>query len=318
MGSRKFMKTAVFYFVLLFSVQISFGQTTGSGDTLRPGGAGTPTLREIREQDFETRRGAMEALKAMKRERPAEKEKQLTKAEKQRFKAMISPVAEDLATYKEFLKQPKTGIFRLLSYISCESKNVVRVDGDCASVVLGAYAYSFRTEDHSDADYHDLVLNNGFLSSSGLLSQGILTTLGDVPLGDVSLSGKGVEFLSKYEPATTKELAVTQYDQFRKGLTADNFTYSNKVKLEENTTYAVRVIAYRYKDELTARFFGEISPNDKKFQLLEYDKRKDIIAAFRIIRKSEDGGITVLWKQLQEKKSPAIVFQEKEKLSDIK
>lgn len=312
------MKTMGFFLIFLFGIQIVFGQSTGSSDGSRPARPGTPTMREIREQDFETRRESLELLKKMKRERPAEKEKKLTKEDRRKFKTFTSPNEEDLVKYKDFLKQSKTGIFRLLPYFNCESPNVVRVDGDCASVVLGTWAYSFREKDYSDADFHDLIFKDHFFFSSGLLTQGILVALGDVSLENVSLESDGLNYLTAFQPETTRQGAITQYKQLKDGIKSDNFTYSNQVKIEENTTYALRVVAYRYKDKLTARFFGEIPKDDKKFLYLEVDNRKDLIVTFRVIRKSEDGGITILWKQLQEMKSPSIVFQEKEKLADIK
>lgn len=312
------MKTAGFFLIFLFGTQVVFGQSTGSSDSSRPGGPGTPTMREIRDRDFETRRGSLELLNAMKRERPAEKVRKLTKEDRQNFKTVTTPTEEDLTKYRDFLKKPKTGILRLLPFFECETKNVVRVDGNCANIVLGTWSYSFREKDYSNADHHDLVFDKDFLLTKSLLTQGILVALGDVALENVSLESDGLTYLTDFQPDTTRKGATAQYKQLKNGIVSDGFSYSNKVKAEENTTYALRVAAYRYKDKLTARFFGEITQNDKKFLFLQYDNRKDLIVAFRIIRKSEDGGITIVWKQLQEQKSPTLVFQENEVLADIK
>jgi hypothetical protein len=86
-------------------------------------------------------------------------------------------------------------------------------------------------------------------------------------------------------------------------------------------TYALRVVAYQTKDKYISRFSKknkEFTAVDDKFFALKYDKRNDYIFAFRVIRIREDGGITILWKELSKQKSPKIVFEKEEKLADFK
>ena len=49
---------------------------------------------------------------------------------------------------------------------------------------------------------------------------------------------------------------------------------------------------------------------------LDFDKRKDVTVAFRIIRRDEES-VTIIWKQLVEKDSPKVKRNNKED-SDVK
>ena len=49
---------------------------------------------------------------------------------------------------------------------------------------------------------------------------------------------------------------------------------------------------------------------------LDFDKRKDVTVAFRIIRRDEES-VTIIWKQLAEKDSPKVKRKDKED-SDVK
>ncbi|MEP6903577.1 MAG: hypothetical protein ABJA66_17775 [Actinomycetota bacterium] len=47
--------------------------------------------------------------------------------------------------------------------------------------------------------------------------------------------------------------------------------------------------------------------------MLDGDNRIDLTLAFRVIRKEPDGGITLLWKEIERQKSPPIKFPKREK-----
>lgn len=176
--------------VSLFGIQIVFAQK----DTDRPNGFGTPTNREIREKDFNDRREALESLN--KSYRIASKRKYIkapSKEEIEIFEDATTPSEEDLREYKDFLKQSDTGIFRLLPDFDCESRFTVSIVGDCANFVSGTWHYSFRKKDYFGDGLQDIVYKRDTLSAGGLLNQGLLVSLGDISLEDISLDNRGYE-----------------------------------------------------------------------------------------------------------------------------
>lgn len=244
--------------------------------------------------------------------------KPLTREEREKIRAIMTPNTEDLAKYKDFLKQKNTGLFRLFPDVGCQTKNVIRVDGDCANFIPESWAYSFRKKNYSDADYLDIRFRSGHLITNGFLSQGILVQLGDIPLEAVSLASSGMKFLFQLEPQVQIKEAKKQFLQIGRGIEADGYKYSKAIKAEENTTYALRVIAYRTEDTFNNQFLANSAQESSKFINLNYDdKRIDLTVAFRILRRDNDGNITILWKELERQKAPKIVFPKNEKLSDI-
>lgn len=126
---------------------------------------------------------------------------------------------------------------------------------------------------------------------------------------------EGMKYLVDFEPAKDRQTAQQQFEQISKGIIDNGFTYSKQEKLEENTTYAIRVVAYRFYDKYNRR---KKTAGNRNFSYLDFDKRKDLLLAFRVIRKSDDGAVTILWKEIKEQKSPKIVFEKQEKLADFK
>ncbi len=96
--------------------------------------------------------------------------KPLTKKEKARISKILTPNAEDLVKYKDFLQQKNTGLFRLFPDIGCESENIIRTDGDCENFVSGSWAYSFRLKNHVKADFSDIRFSEKYLISDRVFS----------------------------------------------------------------------------------------------------------------------------------------------------
>lgn len=280
-------------------------------------------IRQRQEEDFNRRKSAMDALMSGattgRYVRPTPRTT-LSKEERARIKAILAPDAADAAKYADFLRQKKTGLFRLFPDFDCETKNVVRADGNCANLVPGGWNYSFRKKNYSDADFLDIRFKDGNLISESFLSQGILVRLGDVPLETVLPTSGGMRFLLDFQPEIQSQSAKKQFANIAKGIAADNYKYAKSVKAEENTTYALRVIAYRSKSRVLNDLSANTTADDFKFGKLNFaDKRIDLTVAFRIVRRDENGGaLTILWKELNRQESPKLVFAKGEKLSDIK
>ncbi len=312
---RKFL--AVFF--ILTVAQIIFGQD----DIQTPTGRPLPkTLEQVRNENLGKRMGDLRRLGNSRQEISLPKTKRLSKEERERVEK-IAEVDKNLKLkYKNFLKQSNTGIFRLLPDFECETKNVIRLDGDCKNFVPGLWTYSFRSKNYSNKILYDLTFKGDNLVTGSLLSQGILVSLGDKSLDSVLLESPGLSFLTSFAPATERETISEQYREISKGIEQHGLLLTNKLKMEENTTYALRTIAYDYKDEWTSRMWDKnadkVSEDEREFIAIDYDTRNDSIYIFRVVKKSDDGGVTILWKRLSKEKSPKLVYQEDEKLADFK
>lgn len=225
--------------------------------------------------------------------------------------------AADYSRYGEFLKADKTGLFKLFPDYDCVVKNVIRIDGDCKNFVMASSSFSFRNLGYAHPYYSDLGFNQGEIFSNAFFSQGILVSLGDVPIDDVTPSREGLKFIFDLLPASDPGEAKKMAVKFKAGLENSGLRYSSSVTPAENTTYALRSIAYNIANSLPA-VSDETSMSELRFHTLTLDKRGDVIVVFRIVRKGADGSLTIVWKELDRKEAPKIKFAKGEKFVDFK
>lgn len=216
----------------------------------------------------------------------------------------LSPRVEDAARYAQILDAPRTGIFRLLPDSGCEANAlVIKADENCLNRIPESSFYSFRENEHAQEILSDIRLKSDHLISDGIFSQGILVNLGDVRLDSVTTATKGLKFLNEYAPPTASREAQKQSLQIENGVVSDGFVYRKTARVAENSTYALRVVAYKGSILKTFRGFH--------FDLLAGDKRIDQTLAFRVVRKEADGGVTIVWRELARREAPRIKFERK-------
>lgn len=221
-------------------------------------------------------------------------------------KKRLQPNPEDLTRYARFLRQPRTGIFRLMPDLGCtENVNIIRADALCLNYVPESSYYSFREKEHTIEILSDIRLRNGFLISDGILSQGILVNLGEVELENIAPQSEGLKFLAGFAPHAQGIEAQKQYLQMMRGVKLGRYEYKKAHPLIENATYALRVVAYR--GNIIRSFRGY------RFDLLGGDKRIDLTLAFRVVRKEADGSVTLLWKEIERREAPRLVFPKRRK-----
>ena len=112
----------------------------------------------------------------------------------------------------------------------------------------------------------------------------------------------------------------TQFWQIANKISADGFSYAKVVTPKENTTYLIRIIAFRvsYADIIGIEKEGAGSDQEKRLLFVNYDrKRRDKIIAFRVLRKNSDGSLTILWNELADKKSPTLKFSRIEESKEL-
>lgn len=226
------------------------------------------------------------------------------------------PVA-DLDRYRDFLKEDKTGIVRLLPNFDCLATNVINVSGDCSGFVPETSDFSFRTKDYSMGLFHDIGFNKDTFISNAFFAQGILVSLGDVPIETLDARHDGLRFLADFSRATDPRLARLAAERIAAGIETGGYRYSNAVKAFENTTYALRQVAYRL-DGSGQSLRDPKTREEIYFLSLSADTRDDITIAFRVVKKEPDGVLTILWRELARTDAPKLRFAKGEPLSDFR
>lgn len=159
-------------------------------------------------------------------------------------------------------------------------------------------SFSFRSESHRIRHLADLTLFGDKLRITGVFMHGMMAEIGDVPIETITLSAPGMRFLSAFAPSTNADSVVAMDNKLAAGIVDDGFRYAKELAVLENSTYVMRSVAYRGKLVRSARGIP--------YNELDYDKREDIIVAFRVVERGDDGSVTIVWKQLTDLESPRI------------
>jgi hypothetical protein len=154
----------------------------------------------------------------------------------------------------------------------------------------GAY-YSFHFLSHEYGYGSDISYENGYLIAGGFAGAdyGFLTDLGDTPLEPIVATDPRAAFPLNYEPPRKEYEARIEQRKFRfvfahrgdaAGVTIDGILYRKNLPANINHTYLLRSIQY---------------------------DNSDLLVAFRVVKISDDGGLTIAWKILKEFKPPKLL-----------
>src|SRR5215217_3072845 len=121
--------------------------------------------------------------------------------------AFLAPTEEDRAAYASFLSKPGTGLIRLLPRekydTDVKNKNEIKL-----ALNGGGSYYSFVRLTHEYGYGSDINLEDGWLSTGFAgANYGIMTTLGNTPLENVSLETPVVQFLATHTPPAEEPMA---------------------------------------------------------------------------------------------------------------
>ncbi len=219
--------------------------------------------------------------------------------------ASISPSAEILRQYKAFLARENTGVFKLVADAGCgENDRVVMATEKCLKYTMpgSGNSFSFRTGHYRIRHLADLMLAGENFRIPGIMMHGLMTKIGDVAIESVSLKTLGVDFLSEFKPASDFERAKAIEELVVTGLERDGFIFGRALAVKENSTYAMRVVAY---DGKVLRAVPGAHYNE-----MDFDRRRDMIVAFRVVAKETDGSVTIVWIELRDVDSPKLKIPE--------
>lgn len=213
----------------------------------------------------------------------------------------VAPSRTLFEKYGAFLRQPDTGLTKLIDDKGCaeNTKIVVATDNCLQYTMPGAgSSFSFRTENYRISRLADITFTDRSFQASGVLLHGIFVNLGDVPLEAVSLQTKGLKYLVDFQPEPNYQKGKALDLELTKGVVHDGFLYRRGLYMVENTTFALRSVAYHGK------YFRAV--RSVTYNEFDFDKRRDVLVVFRIVEKDAAGNVTILWKKFQEKDSPEV------------
>lgn len=214
---------------------------------------------------------------------------------------LLEPDAQDLQTYSKFLSHKNAGLTKLIVDKGCDKgSDVVVSTSHCLKYAMpgAGAAFSFRAGNYQNKNLADLNFTGELFETPGVLKHGILVNIGDIPLEKINLDTKELGALVEFVPTDNFKKAAAFSAMLEKGIDGGNMLYKNDASVRENTTYALRSIAYRgdVKQSVEGIVYNE----------LDFDERGDILVVFRIVRLVPGESVTILWKELSKKKSPKI------------
>lgn len=237
---------------------------------------------------------AVERIRTLYRE-PSESEKRT-----------VAPDPDLTLRYADLLKEKNNGLVRLMPDLGCDEITFrAQRSEKCDQLTIpgGGAAFSFRTKNHRQWRLADLIYDGRNFVAYGQGSQGFLTNLGNVPIVQVTSVSPGVHFMAKFEPANRLDLIFNQNRAFTDRVIDGDHVYSKIIPAKLDTTIVLRSVAYKAHVE---RDFEGI-----RFNELSFDKRIDVLIAFRVVRLADDGSVTILWRELSRTDSPKIVAETK-------
>lgn len=246
-----------------------------------------------------TRATVMQSLSRVYR-KPTGKEAKLLGVEK-----------EDQKKFASFLQQTDTGLTKLIVDRGCaESPNVYNISEDCLKYSMpgAGSSFSFREKNYRLHRLSDLTYDGEDFHSSGILSHAIMTDVGDVALENISAQTKPLKFLTDFKVADDFEQARQIDKTISDGIENENLLYSRSIKAKENSTYILRVIAYR--GSIYRALDGLV------YDELDFDDRRDLTVAFRVVRRNAES-VTILWKIISDQKAPALKKPSLEQLKNV-
>ena len=226
----------------------------------------------------------------------------LTRAEKR----AVSPDSDLVAVHREFLRTGRTGLTKLIPDGVCsDNTRTISAAPGCIRYTMpgGGSSFSFRKDRYTIPRLADITFSRNSFQATGALLQGFFVNLGNVSIEDVNLSTPGLGFVANFRPPVNYRSAARADLIFSRGYLFNGFVYRRALFTRENSTFVLRSVAYR------AKFFKSVS--GITYNEFDFDKRRDVIIAFRIVRAHDDGSITILWKELSNRKAPKLTFRRK-------
>ncbi len=192
--------------------------------------------------------------------------------------AKLTPPQEDFDRYKEFLKQKKTGIVKLLQQSNCDHRIINVNDAKCLEaiqIVGNGSRYSFDKRSYVDSVSINIGLIGENFSVWHFFNYGLITELGDISLETFDLS-KDLKSLKVFAGIKNNSQIAAQRKQFEEGIEINGRLYKSNVLVKIDAAYLLRSDRY----------------------VPAYRSFEENIIVFKVIRKETDGSVVLIWKEL--------------------
>ena len=221
----------------------------------------------------------------------------------EREAAFLAPDAEDLAKFAVYHESSDGGLVRILPREKYGNALVVRGGGSF---------YSFATRTHEYGWGNDLCLEQGkFSVGFAGADLGFLKPLGDIALETVTLESGSVQALAAYVPPANEPLARLEWSKFHQTVvtggdlfTSDHVLPGDAERLRLEWSKANQALA-KAGDAFYLHRVPAVVGQSYAVRSIVYG-RTDILAAFRVVRKDDDGSLILIWKMLQRYPTPQL------------
>jgi len=204
--------------------------------------------------------------------------------------ARFIPPIEYIKKYYSYVTSDILGMARLFPDRNCGEGGVVTLAEleRCADVPQknrGGSLYSFRSPGLWSLRKNAWILRlaDGKFRVGNEIVQGVVADIGDVDPEKIDLEHKAFEFLSGYDPKQKITSIREQNAVFAAGIAARGYTFTNAATVKVGSTYALRSVLYRYREE------GAQMPR----------RGFDQYIVFKAVGQEPDGSVIIIWKELK-------------------
>lgn len=201
----------------------------------------------------------------------------LTSAEK---RALV-PASEDRERYATFLRGRDTGLVRVLR----RSKDAHVVSAaelagrpEIRDEMVSCYSFSRRA--HGGGPWTEIVVTRE-AAYVGVApgSVGLLGRVGHLPIESVDATHPCASYLAGLAQPRTYQDAYRLCEQARTGIVAGEYVYARALRVSPGSSYVLR----------------SIKPGGA-----------DVLVVFHVVRESDDGWVTIVWKTLARSRAPQL------------
>jgi hypothetical protein len=194
-------------------------------------------------------------------------------------KNFLEPGEEERLRYADFLRQPDTGLIRLLPREKFDTEAYKKNKQTIAMRGGGAY-YSFIRKTQVYGYGSDISLDQGQLMTGFAgADYGMLHDLGDIPLETLGSETPAVALFAAYRAAREEQVARSEYKRLAQGAELEGLPVKSRLPLKLNSTYLLRSINYL---------------------------SSDVLVALKVVRIDSDGSAVILWKLLKKYGKPPL------------